>query len=500
MNAYEYEEEEYTGLSLKKIGYFFKKGWLNMLIAMLIALCVAAIVALPIKYFYKTEQQGKTSIEFVYDGVEKGLAPNGGVINSDNIISTTVLDNAVKSAELDDIITNISDLRAAMRVEGIPTSEYLSLTAAAANGNADAINRLRDYVMHPTQFDIIISNPKRLGLSDSQTKILLDKIVTAYYDDFKDRYSITGTFAPGTFTLSEDENLEFADIYDQYSASLDSVEIYFNALLAENPKIASGKFNTSFDMLMSDLERLKISYESYNTSLLTNNIWRNKTAAVSSLTEKKMRVTYELDNLNAYIASLGSQIDKFEPNTTVSDGNGSHVTTISYPEKYYELQTRLDESNRKALEYSNQLSNIERRIANIKPDETTPQEVIDKASADLKTLETATEEFMEKVYDTIADYDDIFVSSSVRQVRSSVVTRKTDNFNVLIVFACAALAGLLVGGVWTGVKIYKVNRRNEAAKAAAEKAEAAAPAQNAEATDNDNGNDVTAKKSKKADK
>ncbi|MCX4314726.1 MAG: hypothetical protein OSJ83_12865, partial [Clostridia bacterium] len=146
--TYVYEEEtEENGLTLKKVGRFFKRGWVTMLVCVVAAVLIAAAVVFPIKLLYKTEQIARTSIEYIYKGIEEGKDPNGGTFNSDNIISTTVLSKAVADAELDSVITDISSLRERMRIESVETEEYIKLVNDAANGVQSAIDRLRTYVM-----------------------------------------------------------------------------------------------------------------------------------------------------------------------------------------------------------------------------------------------------------------------------------------------------------------------------------------------------------------
>ena len=69
-----------------------------MLIYAAVLALVATAVFVPIKVFYKSEPVAETSIEFIYDGIEKGLNPIGGVLDTDNIISTTVLKKRRRSS------------------------------------------------------------------------------------------------------------------------------------------------------------------------------------------------------------------------------------------------------------------------------------------------------------------------------------------------------------------------------------------------------------------
>ena len=452
-----YAEDEYEeGLTFAKIGYFFKKGWITMLVCVVAAVLLTCAVVLPIKFYYKSEPMAKAAIEFIYDGIERGEDPNGGVLDTDNIISTSVLSEAVEAENLGDVITDIAGLRASMRVEGVLTEEYVKLTADAAAGDQTAINTLRTYTMYPTQFEIILSEPHKLGLSDSQAVGLVERVIKVYYADFKERFGVTNMFDEGIYNLSENTYIEFTDIYDEYMASFAPMSDYLTELATLAPRFTSTKYSATFTGLSSELGRLRSNFESFNTGLLTNNVWRNKATAAAALEENKLHITSELENVNKYIDGLKTLIAGIQPNKIVSDANGVHSETTSYPKEYYEYQDRLDTYNLRVLEYNNQLSNIDRRIANLDPDTATNQADIDKAATDLKALEAQATALVRKINNTVADYyDTTLVAQSVRTVRAPIMTRKSSGLNVVIALAAAAVVGFAVSCIITGVRIQK---------------------------------------------
>lgn len=452
-----YAEEEYEeGLTFAKIGYFFKKGWITMLICVVAAALLTCAVILPIKFYYKSEPMAKAAIEYIYDGIERGEDPNGGILDTDNIISTSILSEAVEAENLGDVITDIAKLRARMRVEGVLTEEYVKLVADAAAGDQSAINTLRTYTMYPTQFEIILSEPQSLGLSDSQAVKLVERVIKVYYTSFNERFSVTNMFDESIYDLSENSYIEFTDIYDEYMASFTPMADYLAELASRAPKFTSTKYSSTFTGLSSELGRLRSNFESFNTSLLTNKVWRNKATAAAALEENKLHITSELENVNKYIDELKTLIAGIQPNKIVSDANGVHSETTSYPKEYYEYQDRLDTYNLRVLEYNNQLSNIDRRIANLAPDTVTSQADIDKATAELKALEAQATTLVQKINNTVTDYyDTTFISQSVRTVRAPIMSRKSSDINVVIALAAAAVVGFAISCIITGVRIQK---------------------------------------------
>ena len=452
---YVYEEDRYEeGLTFRKIGNFFQKGWLRMVVYLVVAALLVTVVAVPIKVYAKSEPIATTSIEYIYSGIEEGQDPNGAPLNTDNIISTTVLNNAVQSANLGKIIKDISTLRSAMRVEGVLTDEYVKLAEAAANGDSAAANTLRNYTMYPTRFDIIISDPSELGLSDDQAKLLLNKVVASYYEDFQKRYSVTRIFAENMYNLSGNERLEFTEIYDIYLQSLDSVKSFLSGMAEEGADFVSTANNTTFSKLLSDVNVLNSSYNQFNAYIISNNIWRDKETAKNALEASKLDINNKLNPLEDYIKVLAEQISKIQPNTVTTEGNGTQTETVFYPEEYYVYQARLDESNRQVRDYKVQLNNIETRLEKLQAAEQTDETLKQQAVASLAQIEAQTLELIKKVNDTVADYyHTTFVSSSVRQVRQPIVTRRSIDFNLVMVYVIGLIVALFAAGIVTAVKI-----------------------------------------------
>lgn len=454
---YVYEDEHYEeGLTFAKIGRFFQKGWLRMIVYLAIAALLVTVVALPIKVYAKSEPIATTSIEYIYRGIEQGQDPSGAPLNTDNIISTTVLARAVDSANLGKIIKDISVLRSAMRVEGVLTDEYVKLAEAAANGDKTASDTLRNYNMFPSRFDIIISDPAELGLSDDQAKLLLNKIVACYYEDFQNRYSVTQMFAENMYTLSANNRLEFTEIYDIYLQSLDSVKSFLTGMAEEGVGFVSTANNTTFTQLLSDINVLNSSYNQFNAYIISNNIWRDMQAAKNALEAIKVDINNKLKPLEDYIKVLTEQIRSIQPNTTTTDNGGTQSVVVSYPPEYFVYQARLDESNRQVRDYNVQLNNIETRLEKLQAAEETDEALKTQAVASLAQIEAQTLELIKKINATVSDYyHTTFVSSSVRQVQPPIVTRKSIDFNLIMVYVIGLIVALFAAGIVTAVKISK---------------------------------------------
>ncbi|MCH5351079.1 MAG: hypothetical protein J1F39_03825 [Clostridiales bacterium] len=465
-NSYVYiEEDDVEELTFRKIGRFFKKGWLRMVVYSLIALALAALVAVPIKVFYKTEPAAVTSIEFVYSGIENGKNPNGGSFNRDLIISPKVLSEAVVAAELSEKITEIAVLRAAMRVDSVPDAEYAKLVEEATNGNKDAQNKLNSTTYYPTRFDIVISEPSALGLRDREAINLLEKVVACYFADFADRYSVTKMFSADVFNMTlRNPNAEYTDVYDLYVDAISPIYDFVSLLESKSSAFVSSKNNATFASLLSEYNTVKLALDAFSNYVLVNNIWRDAASAKEALGTQKKQITNELTTLSSYVDALKEQIANIKPQEhTVVSPTGT-TTTTTYPDLYYEYQDKLNAAQLQIKSLTDQLNNIEMRIerVNAAEEETSPDKIA-AAKSMLSSIETQAAAFVNKVNNTVSDYyDTTVVSSSVRQVRPAMITMMDSSLNIVVILIAAFAVGLVIGGITTGVKISnaKYNRKH----------------------------------------
>lgn len=456
-----YDEEYEEGITFKKIGHFFKTGWLRMIIYVVACVLLVTAVVLPIKVFYKSEPVAKTTVEFIYKGVDKGLAPDGSAFNANEIISVHVVSDAVEKAGLSDKVKDVSALRSAMRVEGVLTDEYIKLSQAAANGDTAAIEQLRTYNMIPTQFDIVLSDPSNHGLSDAQAAELLNQVFISYGEYFQKTYAVTQMFDVDLYKYSDSTALELTDIFDIYKQALEPIRDYLTLLQTEDAMFISAKYGKTFAGLLSELSARETAYDNFNSFLLANNVWRDKATAIKLLTENKTSTESSLENLKTYITALQAQISSIEPNTTTTPGASGTTTTIQYPSEYFVYQSRLDQANRDVLGYNNRLADIEQRLKKLNEDTSEVSAVNLKAAVDrLKELESESVKFVNDVNNTIEDYYNTkIIPNAVRKVRAPVVTRVGLGFSMLVVYVVAVVVGLLAGGIVTVVKINSARSR-----------------------------------------
>ncbi|MCM1368718.1 MAG: hypothetical protein NC184_07945 [Roseburia sp.] len=459
--SYEFVEDEYEeGITLKKIAHFFKKGWLRMIVYVVVCLLVALIVALPIRMFYKSEPIAQTTIEYIYDGIEDGLAPDGSLLSTDNLVTNKILAAAVDNADLGGKITDISALRQHVRVEGVETAKYAALVEAAASGDAEAAATLRTYVMHPTSFNIIISDPASLGLTDSEAKKLLNSVVSSYYSDFLTRFSVQNMFPADMFGLSSDQSIEFRNILDIYENVLESIRTSLSDFATENPDFVSRVNNTSFATLVSEFIVLESRLDLLNGYIATNNIWLDKVAARDSLVDRKTSISNRIATQQSYITALNAQIELINREfDLVADGDKQQVVIGKYPEVYNECHRKLQEANDIMRDYQSQLASVEVQLEKLGDDDTaTPAVLVSEAKSRIAALEQSIVQKVNVANSTIDDYYTTqFISSSVRQIRQPVVVRVGLHFSMAAVFAVAGVIGLLAAFMVTGIKISLAN-------------------------------------------
>lgn len=451
---YIYEDDE-GGLTLKSVGHFLAKSFGRMCLYTLIILVLTTIVALPIKFFYRSRPITTTQVEFTYSGISNGRDPNGATFNSDSLIDPGVLSTAVANAALDGKVPSVSALSEAMRVESVVTTEYLRLVEAANASNASDADRAALTNYHPTKYKIVLDlssleDDERFELTEAESKKLMSAVTAAYIEKFEEEYMPSEVVSSSVFKNDYSE-IEFNTVYELYQNQLDTVQSTIEQYATRAPSFSTP--NGTFASLQSDLDALQVLYVNYKSFITSNNIWRNPNDAKLELTAKVEAYGYESTELTAYKTSLETQIASIEPDTTVVEGSSPTITT-KYPAIYSQLHAQLNTANARIAKITALVEECKAQLAQLDQAGSSTPEQIALATARLKGLEESTVSFVDKVNALINAYYANSLASSVRVIQPAIVTTEGVSFNILIVYLVAVLAAFVIAWIVTGVRMH----------------------------------------------
>lgn len=480
-------DDDEGGLSLKAVGHFFAKAWLRAVIYVVIACVLATVIFLPIKMFVKSNERVSAGIELLYSGADDGLSYNGNNFSRTELVSGAIVTAAVAEAGLQGKVNDITELSRSISVTEIVTPEYLEIrnAANAANASDAAKAALTNY--HATKFQINYTRVKgddAVNLTDAEAIRLINAIVNQYTIWFKSNYISNSytNFPETSFTngiiKNEDgtdsvNSIELLTLYNSFKSNLSEVNAYLTRMTnnANSQNFTSSITQRSFsDIKTIDYKLLEDQLTNFYSFITSNNVWRNadlakinQKAQLDALNNQKTRYDELKTEIKAQIASI-------EKNTTISNTPSGSTIITSYPPIYTTLQNQLLEYNIMSADLTVQIAETQKAYDNLDGGNLGSADQLKLANTMLETIITSAKNYVALVNDTTADYADYITSTSINKISPAVKTADESGISLLIIYVIAALLGLMVASIVTGVKIHKNNIRikNESANSSKE--------------------------------
>ena len=268
-------------------------------------------------------------ISFSFDGIEKGIDPNG-----DDFDVTTVKSPAVIEAALTDLgmdLTNLESIRAGIKFKGIiPRDAVNRITlydkVLDTNGNVNAVENILDTTYFATQYHVYFDY-NSTSLSDEDAVEVFNAILNQYQTYFYERYGYNESLG-NAVTSIDYEDYDYSEAVDVFKNSLETLENYIKDISNdENKRFRSSATGYTFGDLDEAVKTVEsIDLDKISSYVIVNNLTKNKDDAlayyeyrIKSLNRSKAQ--YE-EQLEAYSAS----IESYQKDQIFIFGNGSDNT------------------------------------------------------------------------------------------------------------------------------------------------------------------------------
>jgi|GEM_PF-7076624 len=423
--------------------------------ALVLAICfiVGAIVPLIMYQVTKTQPNAVALVTFAYEAAYSGQAPDGSALNVNEIKSSYVLTNALKTVNLSAGI-EISDLANNISIQGVLTDEtkrQLELLAELDPTDANYYKAASEIqLVYGNRYIVTLANSfgkAKTILPNNELRILLEAITSAYDEYFFDTYSMSRLPANTLSTVSFD-NLDYLDYVSQISSALSDLSEYCAAKQASYPDFRSASDGFSFGDLKEMVDtKISVSADPLYSVVLFSHYTKELSTLVTTYEYKIHDAELKLNTAEEQIASIKQAIEKYKNEQLVimstedQTAQSSQLTTDYYNNLLLSLMGQYAEAA-SLTQLINQYNDIIRWY-----EESNPK------TADNNTLTNITKLYNESVtlYNLISSHSaELFETDYYRNSRvSALVTMEEgkslmDNVkNILI----GAIAGLFVGFV-----------------------------------------------------
>ncbi|MCK9478231.1 MAG: hypothetical protein M0R40_01845 [Firmicutes bacterium] len=261
--------------------------------------CVSAGVNFLAKYNRQT-----MILTLSYEGTNRGLNPDGTRFVISEIKSESILDDALKHANLNNY--TVSDIKDRIDIYPIISSASLqNVRIKVAEG--------ADYAHIPNEFRISYSQKNKF--EKNHTVNLLEALAKAYKDNFINKYVASNDcLLPESYNNSD---YEFVEIADLYAGKINSMIAYLQKNNSEAGAFRAQSNSRTFGDVIMPLQNLRnVDVEKYKSFIIKSGLAKDKDAYTNKLRYTVDIQSYDYEKAYNSAKFTENAITKYDPNIT----------------------------------------------------------------------------------------------------------------------------------------------------------------------------------------
>ena len=425
------DKKEFT---LKQVGEVLKKGWLTILVYVLIAAIVFGSLAAIVKT-YATTNDFRAKIGFVNTVTPDELA----ALNSSENITKALGGIGFKE---EDIPAYVDEVRAA-----------ISITPNVYSNQTDS-----DTQFVPSSYTITMAEVD--GISESKSIQVLNQIVTNFIIDFNQKNSSASINTENEQAFADYSSNDYVEIAYELSNKIDVMMTTAESLASRSTTFVSSSTNMTFADFISMLESIRSQVESFDGFVTIKGI----TKATSGLSSSEY-ITMRLNLAQSEQVRCEETVSKWKAIIDQVTANGSFSGTIdgqtiviqdqtsyfNFLNKYIAAVEIASEASADYNYWLNKQTVFNEATEFPDGSETDKANLIAEADKKVSLLVATTTQMIEIYNDIVGDYNKSGISSakSASLITPAYVTSASaiSNTMMILIIALAVVLAAAIGFV-----------------------------------------------------
>lgn len=380
----------------------------------IMATAIAAVAVLGVSVFSTLHSKPPLTalISFTYNGIEKGLAPDGRTFDVNSVKNPTVIENTITELDMD--MELLEEIRKNITVEGLIPSDaidritvYNSVYENAANGNLSAAQAMLDVTYYPTQYKVHF-NYDEAGIEKDAAVQLLNGMLENYRDYFFDQYGYNeslGTAVPAVDYAYYD----YAEAIDVFSTTLSTLQTYVKQIADEDTtRFRSTLTGYTFDDLYQAIKTVRsIDLDRLSSYITVNNLTKDKASSIAYYQYRIESLTRQKDQLTESLNSIKESIEAYEKDAIIVFGEGADGRDTTFnqaSEAYDNLILRKVSVSNELAETKQQINFYTTRKQALEKSPAGSKEKAEKLEADLELLNEKVKQLVDLTNETADEY------------------------------------------------------------------------------------------------
>ena len=392
---------------------FFKK-LKKYLLPWIVTTVVASALVFTGSFIFTADSNKELTalVSFTYDGIEKGLDPAGNSFDINSIKTPYVIEAAL--TELDLPLDDLENIRQGFSFIPVYPSDaidritvYKSVYEDAASGNLSAAQAMLDVKLYPTQYKVVF-NYANSEFDASEAANFMNIMLEKYRDYFFETYGYNRALGSAVVALDYND-YDYSEAIDVFRTTLSTLNSYVANLADDDTtRFRSKQTGYTFADLSEAIKTLSsVDLDVLSSYIHVNNVTKDKEASIDyyqyrieTLEREKIVSQENLNNITALIENYVKDDIYIFGNGT--DDTNTHSTVAS--EEYDRLiQQKINAQNTLSTD-KQQIEYYKNRITDLKSRNTASKEKVEKAEADLASLNEKINKLIDQVNITADEY------------------------------------------------------------------------------------------------
>ncbi|MDE6776025.1 MAG: lipopolysaccharide biosynthesis protein [Ruminococcus sp.] len=350
-------------------------------------------------------------INFSYDGIEKGLDPNGrsfdvNTVKSPAVIETALTDLGFDLSELEQIRSGIT-FRSTIPKNAVDRfTVYNSILEQGGGNSLTAAERILETTYFPTQYTVYFDY-NGTSFTDNEAVNIFNKILDCYKDYFYISYGYNESLGDAISAISY-EDYDYAEAIDVFSNSLVTLRKYVKDLDDEDDsRFRSTITGYTFSDLYESIRTMEtIDLDKLSSYVTVNNLTKDKESSLAYYEYRIKALTRQKSQLEEQLSAYEDSIKNYEKDQIIVFGSNDDANTQSSvaSKQYDQMFSEKNSIASQLAETKQQINFYKERQQAIKGNNTGSKEMLERADADFAALNEKVNNFVELVSDTSEDY------------------------------------------------------------------------------------------------
>lgn len=376
---------------------------------------VAAVIAglmIPVgsAIFVSEEHKNLTAVvSFNFDGIDKGLAPDGTQFDVNSVKSPFVIESAL--TELNLPLDSLEGIRQGIRIDGVIPSDAIDRITMYRNvyekeGNLTAGERMIDVAYFPTQYKITF-NYSSSGLDGNTAVSVFNTMLTKYREYFFVNYGFNQALGSVVRALDY-RTYDYAEAVDVFTNTLNTLHEYVENLSAKDTtRFRSTETGYSFSDLSDTIVTIKnVDLDMISSYVTVNNVTKDKNTLIDYYNFRIETLTREKNVAQDNLKTLNEAIAEYQKDSIVIyGGDGMETSQYSQASAEYDdlFKRKINQTNTLATK-TQDINMYQQRINALKGKAAASQDKVEKVEADLEKLNTKINTLLDAINDTANEY------------------------------------------------------------------------------------------------